>query len=198
MRMRTLLAAAGGLLVLAGPAYAVTPTPDCNGTAVTDASNDQYIAVSTTGAIARPTVGIDITDVFLNGSSGSETLNIRVQNLTTAKNTVYTFRWDDPDNFGAYYELRADFIGGDAAAGTGFYTIEHGNSAGFGLQSTTGRTFSGAGGVIQFDQPTDVTWPATFTTLDVRAEQYEGNSVFAELPALRVDTASATSYTQGC
>jgi hypothetical protein len=198
-RLRTVLAAtAGGVVLLAGPAFAVTPTPDCHGLAVTDAAGDQFIAVSTTNVIAKPTTAIDITGVFLNGSAGSETLNIRISDLTNSPNTVYTFRWDDPVNVGWYYELRADFIGSNAATGTGFYSIEHGNSSTFSITSSSGRSFAGANGVIQFDKPSSVTWPTTFTTLSARAEQYEGNSFFAEVPAQRVDTASATSWTQPC
>jgi len=199
-RMRTLLAAAGGLLVLAGPAYAVTPTPDCHGVAISDPASDQFFVVSTPPAIpmVRPNGVIDIQSVFLNGSSGSETLNIQVGDVNSQLNTVYTFRWDDPDNFGWYYELRADFLGTNPSSGTGFYSIEHGNSSTFSITASSGRTFAGVGGVIQFDKPSSVTWPTTFTTLSARAEQYEGSGVAAEVPALRVDTASATSWTQPC
>lgn len=198
MRLRTLLAAAGGVLVLATPAFAVTPTPDCHGLAVTDPAGDQYIGVSTTNALVKPTTAIDITGVFLTGSTGSEKLNLRVSDLTDSPNVSYYVRFDDPANFGAYYEFSASFFGGGALTGTGGYSLEHGNSAGFSIQGTTGRNFAGTNGVIQWDAPSGFTWPTSLNNFSIRAEQQEGNGPLTIVPAVRVDTASAASWTSGC
>jgi hypothetical protein len=198
MRLRTLLAAAGGVLVLATPAFAVTPTPDCHGLAVTDAAGDQYIGVSTTNAVAKPTTAIDITGVFLTGSSGSEVLNLRVSNLIDSPNVSYYVRFDDPANFGAYYEFSAGFLGVGPVTGTGGYSLEHGNSAGFSIVGTTGRAFGGTNGVIQWDAPSGFTWATSLSNFSIRAEQQEGNGPVAIVPAVRVDTAASTSWTSGC
>lgn len=168
----TAAAVAAGILLMGSPAFAVTPVTDCHGLAVSDATGDQYILVPATGLVVKPTVAIDITGAFLEGSAGSETLNIRVADLTSSPNTVYTFRWDDNAQFGAWWELRAGFLTGSGAAGAGTYTLTHSNGSSSTIWGTTGRTFTGANGVIQFDQPSaHTTWPSTFSGLSVRAEQ---------------------------
>ena len=199
MRLRTLLAAASGVLVLAGPAYAVTPAPDCHGLLLDDADGDQYFVTPNTGLVARPPVAIDIDDVFLTGSAGDEKVNLRVNDFTASqKNLDYRFRWDDPDNFGYSWELEATFTGPNGAAGDGIYTLWHldPNGSWISLVGTTGTSFTGSQGVIQWDKPASITWPSTFTGVQVRAEQYETNA-FTDV-ALRTDTASQLSWTQSC
>lgn len=195
VRLGTIAAAtAAGIVMFGNPAFATVPTPDCHGTMVVDAANDQYILVPATGAVARPTVAIDIQDVFLTGAAGAETLNIRVQDLTSSPNTEYTFRWNDPVFFGQWYELQATYLGG-----VGSYGFSHHSSSSSVLMSTTGRSFPGPNGVVQIDLRWDQTaWPTTFTGIEVRAEQYEGNGPFYDLPPVRTDTASASSWTQPC
>lgn len=195
MRMRTLLAAAAGVLVLSGNAFAATPIPDCHGLMLDDADGDQYIATSANFGV-RPTVAIDIDDVFL--ASPAHTLNLRVADLTASPNVAYAFRWDDPVNFGYSYELTASFTTAAGASGAGTYSLWHLDPGGswISLINTTGRTFPGSQGVIQWDQPAGIFWPTTFTGIQVRADQYEFN-ILTDI-ALRSDTASAASWTQPC
>jgi hypothetical protein len=193
----TIAATAACVLVFGNPSFA-TP-PDCHGIAVSDPANDHYIGVSATGALVHPTAAIDITGVYLTGPAGAEKLNIRVQDLTASPNVEYTFRWNDPVSFGQWYELSALFTTSSGAYGSGFYTFTHGSSSSSVLMATTGRTFTGPNGVVQIDLRWDQTaWPTTFTGLSARAEQYEGNSVFLNVPPVRTDTASASSWTQPC
>lgn len=197
MRLRSVLAAAAGILVLAGPAYAATPVPDCHGLLLDDANGDQFL-VTSANTLVRPTVAIDIDDVFLTGTAGSEAVNLRVADLTTSPNVAYTFHWNDPDNFGYSYELTASFTTGTGAAGPGIYSLWHLDPSGswISLVNASGQTFTGPGGVIQWDKPASITWPDTFTGVTVRAEQYETNA-FTDV-SLRTDTASQPQWTQPC
>ena len=197
MRLRTLLAASAGILVLAGPAYAVTPAPDCHGLLLDDADGDQFL-VTSANTLVRPTVAIDIDDVFLTGASGSEKVNLRVADLTTSPNVAYAFRWDDPVNFGYSYELTASFTTATGAAGPGTYSLWRldPNGSWISLVNASGTAFPGPQGVIQWDKPASVTWPSTFTGVQVRADQYETNAV--QEISLRTDTASQLGWSQPC
>lgn len=195
MRLRTLLAATAGLLALTGTAYAVSPVPDCHGLLLDDADNDQYILTPTTGLVARPSIALDIDDVFLTGSSGAEKVNLRVNDLNSSPSIQYSFRWDDPVNFGYSWELTANFAN---TSGPGTYSLWHLDPSGswISVVNTTGQSFTGPQGVVQWDKPAGITWPATFTGVAVRAEQYE--SPLLTDVAIRVDTASQLSWTQPC
>lgn len=197
MRLRTTLAAAAGVLALAGPAFAATPVPDCHALLLDDADGDQFL-VTNANTVVRPTVAIDIDDVFLTGTAGSEKVNVRVADLTSSPNVAYSFRWDDPENFGYSYELTASFTTATGAAGPGTYSLWRldPNGSWISLVNASGRTFTGPQGVIQWDKPASVTWPSTFFGVEVRADQYETNA-FTDL-ALRTDTASRLSWSQPC
>lgn len=207
MRLRTTLAAFGGLLVLAGPAHAAAPAPDCNGLLIAsiaddpiggEPSNDQYL-VTSANFVVRPSIALDIQRVFLTGTSGSEKLNLQVQSLPAASQlTEYSVQWDDPANFGYSYELTASFMTSAGTAGAGTYSLWRLDPSGswISLVNASGRTFNEAPGVIQWDKPASVTWPATFTGIQARADQYETN--LDTTLAIRTDTASALSSTQGC
>jgi hypothetical protein len=198
MRVRPTIAAAFGVLALAGPAFAATPVPDCHGLLLDDADDDQFIGTSA-NFVVRPPVAIDIDDVFLTGASGAEKVNLRVADLTaTQKNIQYSFRWDDPANFGYSYELTASFLGPNGIASGGTYSLWRLDPSGswISLTNASGTGFTGPQGVVRWDKPASVTWPATFTGVQVRAEQYETNAV-TEV-ALRADTAAATSWAQPC
>lgn len=192
-RLRITLAAAAGVLALATPAFAVPPATDCHGYTLTDPAGDQYL-VTSANTLVRPTTAIDITGAFLLGSGAAQTVNIQVSNLTASPNTSYTFTWDDPVNFGAYYELNADY----AIDPAGSYTLWHYASPGgsFSLVGTTGTTFPGVNGVIQIALPSGTTFPATLTNVKVTAVQYEFN--FLTDVALRQDTAGTSFWTQPC
>jgi hypothetical protein len=192
-RLRITLATAAGVLALATPAFAVPPTTDCHRYTLTDPAGDQYL-VTSANTLVRPTTAIDITGAFLLGSGSAQTVNIQISNLTTSPNTSYTFTWDDPVNFGAYYELNADY----AIDPTGIYSLWHYASPGgsFSVVGTTGTTFGGTNGVIQIGLPSGTTFPTTLTTVKVDAVQYEFN-VLTDV-AIRRDTAATTSWTQPC
>lgn len=198
MRLRTTLAAAVGvgILAVASPAYAAAPVPDCHALLLDDADGDQ--AIVTTALPVRPTVAIDIDDVFLTGPAGSEKVNIRVADLTSSPNVEYSFGWDDPVNFGYSYRLDASFLTATGAAGSGTYTLWHLDPSGswVSLTAASGTTFTGPQGVVQFDQHVNAPWPATFTGVTVGARQYEFN-VLTDV-ALRSDSASALSWAQPC
>jgi hypothetical protein len=198
MRMRTTLAAAAGVLALAGPAFATPPAPDCHGLLLTDPAGDQYIGTSA-NTLVRPTKAIDINAVFLTGTTGDEKVNLRVDSLPAAsQNTNYTFHWGDPDNFGYSYELTASFLTSSGTAGEGTYTLWHLDPSGSwtSLENASGRAFAEEDGVIQWDRPASITWPATFTSVSARAEQYESNALTDV--ALRTDTASGPDWTSPC
>ena len=204
----TVAAAAAGVLLLASPAFAVAPAPDCHGVALTDPANDQYFVVSTPSNLpaVRPNGVIDIRDVYLTGAAGAEKLNIRVTDLNAAQGNVsYSFRWDDPRfPFGeVYWELEASFSG-TTPAGTGTYTLWRHNPSGFALWGTTGRTFVGPGGVVQIDLRFDVTsWPATLRSMKATASQdevyfWEPGFPPTSVGTIRFDTASGPAWTQPC
>lgn len=191
-RLRTIAAVTGGLLAVAAPAFATTPTPDCHGYILTDPTNDQYILTPTTGVLVRPTTAIDVEGVFRVGSA--ETVNIQVQNLPAAPlNVDYTFRWDAGSTQG-YWELEASF----RPSGT-FYTFTHAltdSGSPFVLQGTTGAFYPGTDGVIAIDLPAGESFPATIHSFSARAEQQESNQTST---AIRVDTAPGSgSYTHTC
>lgn len=196
-RISTLAAAtAAGLVVLGAPAHATAP--DCHGIAVSDPAGDHYIGVSATNALVKPTAAIDITGAYLTGGAGAEKLNIRVADLSASPNTEYTFRWNDNQQFGAWYQLEATFLTSSGAHGVGSYRFVHGNSSSSVTFSTTGRTFPGPNGVVQIDLRTDQTsWPTTLNNVQVRSGQYEFNTVL-EAGTWRNDTATAASWTQPC
>ncbi|MDQ1711210.1 MAG: hypothetical protein QOE45_660 [Frankiaceae bacterium] len=197
-RLRTTLAAVAGVVALAGPAFAAPPAPDCHGFVLTDPAGDQFIGTSA-NTLVRPTTAIDVTGAFLLGSGAAQTVNIQISNLTTSPNTEYTFTWDDPVNFGAYYELHAAYLTASGAAGAGDYTLWHYSSPGgsFSLVGTSGAAFTGTNGVVQISLPAgSTTFPATLTNVKVDAVQYEFN-VLTDV-ALRRDTASKISWTQPC
>ena len=197
MRLRTLLAASAGVLALAGPAFAVAPAPDCHGLILDDADGDQYIGTSA-NFVVRPTVAIDIDDVFLTGAPGAEKVNLRVTDLTPSPNVAYAFRWADPVNFGYSYELTASFTTAAGAAGNGTYSLWHldPNGSWISLVNASGSTFVGPQGVVQWDKPASITWPSRFIGVEVRADQYETNA-FTDV-ALRSDTASQLQWDQPC
>ncbi len=206
MRARILPAAVAGIVLLAGPAYAVPPATDCHGVMVDDALGDQYI-VTNLNSVARPTKAIDVDEVFLTGAAGSEKLNLRVDSLRAveddapSQNTEYAVQWDDHVFGGGYtLELTARFLTADGAAGAGTYSLWRYRPDGsfYSVVNGTGRTFVDDAGVIQWDKPTSFAWPATFTGLQVHAEQYETNVFLLTDNAIRMDTASATSWTQPC
>jgi hypothetical protein len=192
-RLRTTLAAVAGVLVLAGPAFASTPTPDCRGFALTDPAGDQYL-VTSANTLVRPTTAIDITGAFVLGSAGSQSVNIQISNLTTSPNTAYTFTWDDPANFGAYYELDADY----AIDASGIYTLWHYSSPGgsFSVVATTGAKYLGTNGVIAIDLPSGTTLGSSLTGVKASAVQYESN-VLTDV-AIRQDTTTTQSWTAPC
>lgn len=196
MRLRTTIAALGGVLVLAGPAFAATPVPDCHALLLDDADGDQ--AVVSTALPVRATVAIDIDDVFLTGPAGAEKVNVRVDDLTASPNVEYRFGWADPVNFGYSYRLDATFLTAAGAHGAGTYTLWHldPNGSWISLRAASGRTFAGNDGVIQFDQHADAPWPATFTGVTVSAHQYE-HPALTDV-ALRSDSASTGLWSQPC
>jgi hypothetical protein len=196
MRLRSTMLAAFGVLALAGPAFAATPTPDCHALILDDADGDQALVSS---ALPIPaTVAIDIDDVFLTGAPGAEQLNIRLDDLTASPNTEYRFGWADPVNFGYSWRLDASFLTAAGAAGNGTYTLWHldPNGSWISLRAATGRTFPGNDGVVQFDQHADAPWPGTFSGVSVSARQYESNVVTDV--ALRSDSASTSLWSQPC
>lgn len=207
-RLTTLAAAtAAGVLMLGAPAHAAPPATDCHGVALTDAASDQYFVVSPPSGLpaVRPNAVIDITEVFLTGASGAEKLNIRVTDLNTQANTSYSFRWDDADSpFGdVYWELQATFPG-TSAAGDGIYTLWRNTPSNQTIWGTTGRTFLGAGGVIQIDLRFDITsWPATLRGIQASASQDEAYFWEPGFPptsvgTIRFDNASGPDWTQPC
>ena len=207
-RLTTLAAAtAAGVVMLGAPAHATPPATDCHGVALTDAASDQYFVVSPPSGLpaVRPNAVIDITEVFLTGASGAETLNIRVSDLNTQANTNYTFRWNDAafPLGDVWWELQANFDGTDAS-GSGGYSLWRNTSSNFAVYGTTGRTFLGTGGVIQIDLRFDITsWPATFNGMQASASQAEAYIWEPGLPpvsvgTIRFDNASGPSWTQPC
>lgn len=196
MRLRSTVLAAFGVLALAGPAFAATPTPDCHALLLDDADGDHAVISSTLPI--RPTAAIDIDDVFLTGPAGAEKLNVRVDDLNASPNVEYRFGWGDPVNFGYSYRLDATFLTAAGAHGAGTYTLWHldPNGSWISLRAATGRTFAGNDGVIQFDQHADAPWPGTFTGVTVSAHQYE-SSALTDV-ALRSDSASTGLWSQPC
>jgi hypothetical protein len=203
----TVAATAAAVLLFGNPAFAATPTPDCHGVTLTDPANDQYFVASPPAGVPaiRPNGVIDITDVFLTGAAGAEKLNIRVTDLNTQSNTSYSFRWNDAAYplGDVYWELQATFDGTNAA-GPGIYTLWRNTPSNFTLWGTTGRTFLGAGGVVQIDLRTDITsWPATFRGIQASASQAEAYFWEPGLPpvsvgTIRFDNASGPNWTQPC
>ncbi len=211
MRLRLLLGTLVGVAALASPASAVVPATDCHGIAFTDPAGDQSL-VTPANTFVRPTVAVDIRDVYFTGSGLAEKVNIRVGALTAWNNTSYEFRWDDPDvtNLGGYYQLRADFLGANTAAdraGDAYLTRHDINGSQLWLSGhASAYAFHGAvsGGVegpgviqIGLDPGMGVTFPSTVRGMEAEAVQYESNAVTTI--GVRTDTAAAAGpWTQPC
>jgi hypothetical protein len=205
MRLRsTLLGAAGVLALVAPAAHATTPSADCHLVAVTDAANDQYIGSSANVAV-RPTVALDIREVFITGTPGDLKLNLRLGSLDVADPAVarqltrYTVSFTDPFS-GADYEFSASWdVEDPTGTDTGGYNVRRINS----LFAATGRVFAEANGVIQWDMPNTlglatITYPSTLWDLRAYSEQYETNAVQEPGLGIRNDIATQASYTSPC
>jgi hypothetical protein len=203
MRARLTLAAAAGVLALAAPAFAVTPTADCHGVAVTDSTNDQALVSSSLPV--RPTKAIDIVEAFVTGSAGSQKVNVRVASLDntdtavgTTQNVEYQVTWDDAPLSQYGYRFTASFLTTNGVYSAGDYLLERTQNGSWIsiIPGVTGRTFNVVGGVIQFDLPSGVTFPSSTTNVAVRAVQYENAN--ATVVAIRADNASALTYSSPC
>jgi hypothetical protein len=210
MRLRLLVATGIGVAALATPASAVVPAVDCHGVAFSDAAGDQSL-VSSNNTILRPTVAIDLRDVYLTGSGINEKVNIQVTALTAWNNTEYSFRWDDPVNFGYYYELVGSFLGTNTAAdrvGDGYLYHRSFSGSTISLNGhATAAAFHGAvvngveqPGVIQLglppqDGPTG--YPTTISGMQAHATQYEFN-VLTDVSVRNDSAAAASAWSQPC
>jgi hypothetical protein len=213
MRLRLLLGAAVGVAALATPASAVVPGTDCHGVAFTDPAGDQYLVVNT-NTLVRPTVAIDVRDVWFTGSGIDEKVAIQVTELKSWNNTQYTFRWDDPDtaNLGGYYELRADYLGantvdrdGDAYLtrndinGSSIWLSGHATTHAYHGAVVNPATGQEAPGVIEIglDPNMGVTFPGTIRGMQADAYQLESN-VLTDVTLRRDSAPGPTSWAQPC